>query len=87
MAVKEISGTGRLYLRFYNARGVGQSDDLVNAFASMGGLNAADPLMPDLVWPINSNIIFDMRNDGVGTGVWHLFFFGFKLYDRGKAPC
>lgn len=87
VGVKEVSGTGRLYIRIYNSRGSGISDDMEPVLAVMGGLNAPDPINPSLVWPVNASLQFDLQNNGAGAGTFQLFFYGFKLYDRGKAPC
>ena len=82
-----LSGTGRLLIRVYNSRGFGISDNLTRAGNQAGGVNSAKPVNPSFVWPVNSSLVFDVQNTGAGTGSFGLFFYGFKIYDRGKAPC
>ena len=87
LGFREMSGTGRLMIRLYNSRGFGMSDQMMRAGNLAGGINAATPVNPSYVWPLNSSLIFDIQNTGAGSGVFGLFFFGFKIFDRGKAPC
>jgi hypothetical protein len=82
-----IEGTGRLSVKIYNSRGFAINQTLMRAGNLCGGENAAFPVNPSYVWPINSSLMFDVKNDGAGTGSFALFFFGFKIFDRGKAPC
>jgi len=81
-----LTGTAPLYIRVYNSRGTSFSDVMIRAENRMGGPNAAFPVMPSMVWPVNSSIMFDLLSGAVG-GSWGLFFYGFKIFDRGKAPC
>lgn len=81
-----LTGTAPLYIRLYNSRGTSFSDVLIRAENRMGGTNAAFPVMPSMVWPVNSSLVFDLLSGAVG-GSWGLLFFGFKIFDRGKAPC
>jgi len=81
-----LTGTAPLYIRLYNSRGSAFSDIQVRAENRMGGPNAAFAVMPSMVWPVNSSLLFDLTSGLVG-GSWGLFFFGFKIFDRGKAPC
>lgn len=82
-----LSGTGSLLIQMYSARGTGMSDLRIRALNIMGGPNAIFPVNPSYVWPVNSSLIFDLQNLGAGSGVFGLFFYGFKIFDRGKAPC
>lgn len=86
-AVVQTAGTATLSVRVYNSRGFGISDDLLRAGQQFGGVNAAKPVNPSLVWPKNSSLVFDIAIGGAGTFTGSLFFYGFKIYDRGKAPC
>lgn len=81
-----LTGTAPLYIRVYNSRGTTSSDIQVRAENRMGGTDAAFPVMPSMVWPLNSSLVFDLLS-GAGGGSWALVFFGFKIFDRGKAPC
>jgi len=81
-----LTGTAPLYIRLYNSRGTSFSDVLIRAENRMGGTDAAFPVMPSMVWPVNSSLVFDLLSGAVG-GSWGLFFYGFKIFDRGKAPC
>lgn len=83
----QLSGGGALKIRLYNSRGFAAADNLNYSGNIGGGQNAAFPFMPSLVWPVNSSLMFDVQNTGNATGSWALFFYGFKVYDRGKAPC
>lgn len=74
-------------IRIYNSRGFGGSDVMVRLGNIAGGQNAQMPEYPSLVWPVNSSLIFDVQNPTAGPTGFDLFFFGFKIYDRGKAPC
>jgi len=87
IGIHTLSGTANLYVRPYNSRGFGISDSLVRGITRFGGVNSARPVMPSLVWPVNSSLMFDLQNTSVGDGTWGLWFFGFKIFDRGKAPC
>lgn len=87
IAIHTLSGTAGLYIRPYNSRGFGISDAVLRANTRFGGPNAARPVMPSLVWPINSSLMFDLQNPSAGPGTFGLWFFGFKIFDRGKAPC
>jgi hypothetical protein len=78
---------GRLAIRVYDSRGFAISDNLLRAGNLMGGDNAAMPVNPSLVWPVNSTLAYDVQNVGTATANFALFFFGFKIFDRGKAPC
>src|SRR5690606_41690773 len=64
MGLQQVDGTDPLYIRIYNARGFGISDALVRADTIMGGVNSLKPLMPSLVWPVNSSLSFDLRHPG-----------------------
>jgi hypothetical protein len=88
LGYRNATGTGgHLSLRVYNSRGFGIHEDLLRAGSVSGGVNAPFPYMPSLVWPVNSSLIFDVTNVGSATDTFQLYFFGFKIYDRGKAPC
>lgn len=85
---KSISGPLTVKIRLYNSRGSAMSDDLVRIGMVGGGVNAAIPVNPSYVWPVNSSILFDLENpDAAVPAVFHLFFYGFKVFDRGKQPC
>ncbi len=86
MSLVTLSGAAPLYIRIYNSRGTSSSDVLVRAENRLGGTNAAFPVMPSMVWPVNSSLMFDLLS-GAGGGTWGLLFYGFKIFDRGKAPC
>jgi hypothetical protein len=86
VALVTLTGTAPLYIRLYNSRGTSFSDVLIRAENRMGGTNAAFPVMPSMVWPVNSSLVFDLLSGAVG-GSWGLLFYGFKIFDRGKAPC
>lgn len=85
--VVQIAGAGALSVRVYNSVGFGISDDLIRVGHQFGGRNAIKPFNPSLVWPVNSSLIFDISVSSGGTFSGSLFFYGFKIYDRGKAPC
>jgi hypothetical protein len=87
--VLSATGTGRLAVRVYDSKGHAISDNLMRAGNVAGGINAPMPMNPSLVWPVNSSLVFDVQNTGLaGTLVTAaLFFYGFKIFDRGKAPC
>jgi hypothetical protein len=87
--VLSSTGTGRLAIRVYDSKGHAISDDLMRAGNVAGGVNAPMPINPSLVWPVNSSLIFDVQNTGAGGTLVTagLFFFGFKIFDYGKAPC
>ena len=88
-AYQALSGAGRLAVRVYDSKGHAVSDLLMRAGNLAGGVNAAMPINPSLVWPVNSSLLFDVQNTGAGGTLITagLFFFGFKIFDRGKAPC
>lgn len=83
----QTAGTAVLNVRIYNSRGFGVSDNLIRTGHQFGGVNSVKPVNPSLVWPVNSSLIFDISVVGAATFTGSLFFFGFKIYDRGKAPC
>lgn len=87
VAMRELSAGGRLSIRIYNARGFGISDEILRANTRLGAINSGMPVNPQLVWPVNSSLVFDLQNTGAGSGTWGLFFYGYKIFDRGKAPC
>lgn len=87
LAFVDLAGTGRLVLRPYDATGYGVTEDLVPVESFAGGLNAQRPIFPSLVWPVNGSLSVDLRNTGGAGGTWGLLWCGFRLYDRGKAPC
>jgi hypothetical protein len=88
MCWDQISGAGsRLAIRVYDSRGFAISDNLLRVGNLMGGDNSAFPVNPSLVWPVNSSLVYDVQNTGSVTGSFALFFYGFKIFDRGKAPC
>jgi hypothetical protein len=84
---KELATGGQLKVQLYNSRGFGMSDLRIRAGNLFGGANAILPVNPSYVWPVNSSLCFDLENVGAGSGTYGLFFYGFKIFDRGKAPC
>src|SRR3972149_1861191 len=83
--VLEAVGVAPLYIRIYNSRGTSSSDIQVRAENRMGGPNSAFAVMPSMVWPVNSSVVFDLTA-GATSGSWGLFFYGFKNFYSGKAP-
>ena len=84
---RELTAGGQLLIEVYNSRGFGMSDLRIRAGNLFGGPNAILPVNPSFVWPVNSSLCFDLQNIGAGSGDYALFFYGFKIFDRGKAPC
>lgn len=83
--VQAFDGAGPAYWRVYDSRIASLSDSLVRI--ELPARNGARPLMPSLVWPVNGTILIDFQNDGGAEITLGVFFYGFKLYDRGKVPC
>ena len=88
-----FSGTGTLKVQIYNSQGTGIVQAPLNQIPTViriehlaGGVDAAFPENPSYVWPVNSSLVFDVQVLGANSRFF-LFFYGFKLYDRGKAPC
>jgi hypothetical protein len=81
------TGPANIRIRLYNSRGSGLSDSTVRIGMFGGGPNAAIPVNPSYVWPVNSSLIYDLENPTGTPASFHLFFFGFKIFDRGKQPC
>lgn len=84
---KESTGPSLVSIQIYNARGSAMSDTLVRIGNIAGGVNALRPINPSYVWPINSALIFDLKNASGAPATFDIFFYGFKVFDRGKAPC
>lgn len=84
---RENGGPSLVSIRLYNSRGSGTSDGLIRIGQLAGGRNGARPVNPSYAWPVNSSLMFDLFNDSVGSSTFDLFFYGFKIFDRGKAPC